>query len=264
MNREELKALNDEQLREILLAEFESPGANVELIQTITDILRERHPENERDAHEAYREFEEGYAGTELLFEDEGRQRPRLQRKHKRWKRAVVAVAAVLIALLGTTVVASAAGIDIWGIIRDWTQETFGFETRVSDDAIERVEPNPIDAVNQLLIENGMPTLSSIAIPEGYECVSTYVAESRRGKLITAEFSDGMSSIVLSVQEYSGEGASMYFPKDEGEPKIITVAGVDYYVTTNEDWSHYVWIIENIVVEIGLTDDSLDLYEFVR
>lgn len=262
MNREELKALNDERLREILLAEFESSGTDVELIQTITDILRERHPENERDAHETYREFENEYCGTELLF-DEKVEKPRSRRKRQRWKRVVVAVAAVLVALLGATVVASAAGIDIWGIIRDWTQETFGFETKVSDDAIERVEPNPIAFLNEMLVENGMEPLNQIKIPTGYKVVAANLINSRRGNLIVAEYSDGNDTIMISIQKYEGEDASRYFPKDDEDPETVLSRGITYYVTTNEGWTQIVWVEDEVVVEIGCSDYEILLQDFI-
>ena len=154
----QLEEWSDEQLRQMLLAQMEAEEVDVELVRSITVILASREEEkgHEIEAHSAYETFQQEYAGTPALFPEasaiaetpvKGNSVPRQYRPH-RFIKAVI-VAAVIIALfLGTTIVANASGLDLWGIITRWTEDVFGITQDGTDS--ESIHHEQIDSYEHL------------------------------------------------------------------------------------------------------------------
>ncbi|MBQ9489249.1 MAG: hypothetical protein IJU80_04895, partial [Lachnospiraceae bacterium] len=136
-SRSFLSTLDTQQLRQILLAEVESDETNVELIRNITAVLEARdYSGTDIDVEASYKDFLSDHAMDKPLYDIDmaGEEEPTPSPKRKpvrttRLARLALVAAIIMAILLGTTVVASAAGYDLWGAITHWTSEVFGFAT---------------------------------------------------------------------------------------------------------------------------------------
>ena len=190
----------------------------------------------------------------------------RLRRgRNVRWlTRAALAAAAIAALLLATTVTASAFGYDLWGVIAEWSKETFTF---TANDRADRPAPDAHQAgassgpeggeyasLQDALDSYGISTpLAPAWIPERFELDSvnventpfTFFRESYK------YYDDILTISVLlhkeSLQQYS------QWQKDEGIPEPYNVGGVTHYLMTNMGREKAVWLNGNY--ECGITGD---------
>ena len=118
----------------------------------------------------------------------EGAVRPRRGRNVRWLTRAALAAAAIAALLLATTVTASAFGYDLWGVIAEWSKETFTF---TANDRADRPAPDAHQAgasadpgeaeyssLQDALDSYGISTpLAPAWIPERFELDSVTVGE---------------------------------------------------------------------------------------
>ena len=194
----------------------------------------------------------------------EGAVRPRRGRNVRWLTRAALAAAAIAVLLLATTVTASAFGYDLWGVIAEWSKETFTF---TANDRADRPAPDAHQAgassgpeggeyasLQDALDSYGISTpLAPAWIPERFELDSvnventpfTFFRESYK------YYDDILTISVLlhkeSLQQYS------QWQKDEGIPEPYNVGGVTHYLMTNMGREKAVWLNGNY--ECGITGD---------
>jgi len=263
-----LTKLDDQQLRQILLAEVESDDTDVDLIRNITAVLESRdHTGTQIDTQKAYQSFVEEHSGDTPLY-DELLKQHESTKKHKpvRFSRLarVGIVAAIIISLIiVTTGIASAAGIDIWGAITNWTEKTFGVtignpshtnDLLVSDDACQDVR--------KTLSKNGVnECVVPYYLPEGYDLCDSSVETTYMGTIVTAVYRNGEDEIILLYTIDSPESSSLS-PKDQAEPQEYEFEGVTHFVFVNEgEWST-VWQNNDIGCQIsgvGSRDELLKI-----
>ena len=260
-----LSKLDDQQLRQILLAEVESDDTDVDLIRNITTVLESRdHTGTEIDIKESFQSFVEEHSG-DTPFYDELLKQLEYTKKHKpvRFSRLarVGVVAAIIISLIiVTTGIASAAGIDIWGAITNWTEKTFGVtignpshtnDLHVSDDACQDVR--------KTLSQNGVnKCVVPYYLPEGYDLCDSSEEDTYIGTIVTAVYRNGSDEIIL-LYTINPLDSSILYPKDQVDPFVYEHSGVSHYVFENEGEWVAIWLQDNTRCQISgvLSEEEL-------
>lgn len=263
----QLEEWSDEQLRQMLLAQMEAEEVDVELVRSITAILASREEEkgHEIDAHSAYETFQQEYAGTSALFPDasasaetavKGNSVPRHYHPH-RFIRAVIVAAVIMALFLGTTIVANASGLDLWGIITRWTQDVFGFSSNNSHSTSFHSEEidKYLDLRTALSEHGATQSVVPTFLPEGYSALDMTIDSTFEGTYIRCVMTNGADEIILRYIISNTEQPSRYYAIDENAPEIYTAGGIEHYIMTNEGEYFVSWTNGNIICDIsGLVD----------
>lgn len=261
-----LNKLNIQQLREILRLQLDEDEVNVELIKKINAVLASKTEEPELDVASAYDRLRAA-EGSEPLYseimdemtaEKAVRPRPKFRALFK-----VGLVAAVVIVLfIGTGIVGYAMGFDFWGAMRDWTSDRFSF--LVGDSLYERVEgEDPYSKLREELQANGV-TAEVIPeyMPDGFSLSSVETDERLMGLGIFCTLTNTDKEILLNYTLTTKESNSFY-AKDDVEPEVYTVCGIDHSIFTNEGSYIAVWVNQNVQCEIYKVEDKEELLKMI-
>ena len=211
------------QLEELLRADLDCPQEDAldpETILYILDVLERRKgddPQGEETAREKLAQCRALYLPCDdpaslYAWEESGavppaeapRRRPRL-----RVMRRLVLVAAVISILFATLLAAQAAGLDLWGVIVRWSDETFHFSYQG-----EGPSSSWRDGQEELEMNEYLPRW----IPEGYavEEIQTHELSDRSTAIITFS-GENLPTFYLSVDVYDDLEQMQYmtFEKDD-------------------------------------------------
>lgn len=272
-SRSFLSTLDTQQLRQILLAEVESDETNVELIRNITAVLETRdYSGTDIDVEASYKDFLSDHAMDKPLYDIDmaGEEEPTPSPKRKpvrttRLARFALVAAVIMALLLGTTVVASAAGYDLWGAITHWTSELFGLATGKEPIEIARGKNDnaPYSELektflNQDLDLNVIPKY----LPEGFRLIDVTSEETYEGTIITAAYNNTDGRIIFAYI-IGTQTISTLYPKDNNEPEVYERSGVKHYLVFNEGKWGAVWEADNIVCRIIGVTEKTDLIQML-
>ena len=274
---DDLNKLTEQQLRSFLEEELDSEDVNVELIKNITDVLAAKTNAKPIDAETAYRQFMSQYADTDPLYMDMEQELSALEedeaspeadvddapdhpRKVVRFSRLAkfgILVAAVLVLFLAASVVASAMGFNIWRAAVTWDKDNMGVSSVQGDDVTE--EEDPYYPIRSALQNEGVSIpVVPFYLPKGYELRNLDVFDSFQGRTVVAIFQSGEKAIHFSYVIHPKE-INAFYPKDNEEPEIYTVMGIDHFITSNEGQHRAVWANEDIICELYGIEERAEL-----
>lgn len=261
-----LNKLNIQQLREILRLQLDEDEVNVELIKKINAVLASKTEEPELNVDSAYDRLRAA-EGSEPLYsevmdemtaEKAARPRPRFRSLFR-----VGLVAAVMIVLfIGTGIVGYAIGFDFWGAMREWTEDRFGF--LAGDSLYQRAEhEDSYLKLREELKTNGV-TVAVVPeyMPDGFSLSSVVTDDRLRGLGIFCTLTNTDKEILLNYT-LATEELSSFYTKDEVEPEVYTVCGIDHSIFTNEGKHIAVWMNQNIQCEIQGVEDKGELLKMI-
>ena len=261
-----LNKLNVQQLREILRLQLDEDEVNIELIKKINVVLASKTEEPELDVDSAYNRLRAA-EGSEPLYsevmdemtaEKAVRPRPKFRALFK-----VGLVAAVMIVLfIGTGIVGYAMGFDFWGAMREWTEDRFSF--LVGDSLFQRTEvEDPYSRLRGELRANGV-TVEVVPeyMPDGFSLSSVVTDETMIGLGIFSTLTNDNEEILLNYT-LTAKDSSSFYAKDEVEPEVYTVCGIDHNIFTNEGSYIAVWINQNVQCEIYKVEDKDELLKMI-
>lgn len=284
-----LNRLSTEQLEELLRADIESSESGDEdVIFHILEVIEKREEEHPSgrlpDEERAWADFQQYYNipegdGLSLypykLADNEGGQavlsKPTPSAKPIRphhWLKQGFVAAAVVVALLGGMVAAQAAGIDVFGAIARWTDETFHFIPAPSGGANSGTETimnsgddDYYDLFTTALLSCGITEeLSPMHYPAGFEASEPKVVGNKLCDIVNLAFhGDRERFFSVSVMRYrsaSGIG-SLTFEKDGATPEQYTSGTKTFYIFSNEDTITAAWS-EGLLVETIAGNLTLD------
>lgn len=272
-SRSFLSTLDTQQLRQILLAEVESDETNVELIRNITAVLETRdYSGTDIDVEASYKDFLSDHAMDKPLYDIDmaGEEEPTPSPKRKpvrttRLARLALVAAIIMAILLGTTVVASAAGYDLWGAITRWTADVFGFATGKEPTKIDhgQIDNAPYSELVKVFLDKGVdPNVIPKYLPEGYGFLDAFSDETYEGIIISAVYSRADKKIILSYI-IGNQSTSALYPKDDDEPEVYERSGVKHYLVFNEGKWGAVWEADNIVCRINGVTEKTELIKML-
>lgn len=258
----ELEQLDTETLKELIRTDCYTEDLDEECILYALRIISSREQAKQgqdQEVDEAWRRFQEKYctpegAGQSLYDSGPGGEEreetpARKRRPLRRLPRRVAVVAAVLCTLFATMIVAQAAGLDLWGVIVQWSEETFHFTYQGDEASSAWMEGQ--EELEGMEFDDYLPTW----IPEGYavEDVQTYEYHEWSTAVITFSGED-MPIFYLCVDVYENLEQMQYttFEKDDApvqEQRLSNGATVYFY--TNGGYEHSIYQNQNVVCSIS-------------
>ena len=252
-----LSNLDDQQLRQILLAEVESDDTDVDLIRNITAVLESRdHAGTEIDAKELYQSFVKNHSGDMPLYDGLPKQDDSTQKRKpvgfSRLARVGIVAAIILSLIIVTTGIASAAGIDVWGAITRWTAKTIGVTMGNSEKTTDMdLSNDACQEVRRILETRGMVNnVVPYYLPEGYSIFDSSSEDTYMGTVVTAIYKNGAAEIVF-IYTIDPLGSSTLYPKDQTDPLKYEHSDVIHYMFENEGEWVAIWQRDNISCQVS-------------
>ena len=265
---DDLNKLTEQQLLSFLEEELDSEDVNVELIKNITDVLAAKTNAKPIDAETAYRQFMSQYADTDPLYKDmeqelsaleedeaspeadvdDAPDRPRKVVRFSRLAKFGILVAAVLVLFLAVSVVASAMGFNIWRAAVTWDKDNIDISS-VSGEIVE--VDDPLQGLRNSLAADGYTNaVVPYYLPDGYNPTEINNSVSALGKHYDVILQKDSNSILLSYSIPTSDYNS-FIPRDDTEPEIYSVHGIEHYIILNEGKYGAFWSAGDVVCTIS-------------
>ena len=274
----ELEQLDTETLKELIRTDCYTEDLDETCILYALRIISSReHPQPDRagEVEQAWRRFKEEYCTPEgegrTLYdstpqlEQPEETAPRKRRPLRRLPRRVAVVAAVICALFATMIVAQAAGLNLWNVIVQWSEETFRFTYQGDESSSSWMEGQ--EELKGMGLDDYLPTW----IPEGYtvEKVQTYEYHEWSNAVITFR-GEGMPTFYLCLDLYENLEQMQYttFEKDNAPVEEQQLSnGAIVYFYTNGGYEHSIYQKQNVVCSISgdiPQEMTLKIYESIE
>lgn len=274
----ELELLDTETLKELIRTDCYTEDLDEEYVLCALRIISSReHPQPDRaqEVDQAWRRFQETYCTPEgegqSLYDSTPRLEqmqetaPRKRRPLRRLPRRVAVVAAVICTLFATMLVAQATGLDLWGVIVQWSEETFRFTYQGDGPSSSWMEGR--EELEGMEFNGYLPTW----IPEGYavEDVQTYELRDQSTDIILFS-GENLPAFYLSVDVYDGLEKMQYatFEKDDApvrEQRLSNGATVYFYTNGGDEQSLLQY--QNVICSISgdISEESvIKIYESIE
>lgn len=268
-----------ESLKEMLrYSVFSDDALDADVTRGILAELQRRDPKiPHKSPEEAWAIFNSEYSGNDSAYlhcaYEGNNQTGDLSTGHKgvRRFRALVrtaTAAAIIVAVLLTgTITAYALGFDLWGVIAQWSQETFAFRAKETMEPFDEAKKSGIGLsiteqygdLQTALTRHGInEQVAPTWLPDGYELVELKItAETSYQLFFSALYMHGDKSIGISIALLYSEPVTDY-EKDNGEVMVYEKGGITHYIMTNNDQCRVVWMNRNLECSISgdLTKDE--------
>ena len=191
-----------------------------------------------------------------------------------RWKPSVAAAIAVLV-VLGSLVTAQALGIDVFGAIARWTDETFRFTSSLQNSAdtdsdtqnSNKQSPDgeytslrdALDAcgINQSIVPKWLP--------EGFELAKVSVSSQPSPMSIRAKYTFGNRNFSLIIFLYDSTDAvdCTVFEKDSATVTTYERGELTYYIMSNNQRLTAAWMPEDLIICAIMGDLTVEEIEAI-
>lgn len=247
------ESMSVEALEQLLRDDFSKPEgeeSDTEKLLYITEVLAQRRKDRKEGVSpaQAWESFRQNYdTENEECYDSESVPASK-KRSGGYWIRGLIAAAAVLVLIIGGSVTARAFKFDFWGIIANWSKETFHFgsATKITDiqETVE-VDPPSCTGLQEALLEYKVTlALAPTWFPEGYEEDEVRVIETPSTRVFATQYQHGEKIIIVRLSGYTSNN-SLYIEQSCELIEIYPRAGIDYHIFDNNGQMCAVWINEN-------------------
>ena len=273
----ELEQLDTETLKELIRTDCYTENLDEAYVLCALRIISSREQAKQgqdQEVDEAWRRFQAKYCtpegeGQSLYdstpqLEQPEETLPRKRRYLRRLPRKVAVVAAVICTLFATVIVAQAAGLDLWGVFVQWSEETFRFTYQSNDTSSSWMEGS--QELEDMELGEYLPTW----IPEGYDVeeIETYESQGQSTAIVTFSGED-LPAFCLFVDVYEDLEQMQYtiFEKDDTpvqEQRLSNGAMVYLYENGGDEASVYQH--QNVIVSISgriSRETEIKIYESI-
>lgn len=273
----ELEQLDTETLKELIRTDCYTENLDEAYVLCALRIISSREQAKQgqdQEVDEAWRRFQAKYCtpegeGQSLYdstpqLEQPEETLPRKRRYLRRLPRKVAVVAAVICTLFATVIVAQAAGLDLWGVFVQWSEETFRFTYQSNDTSSSWMEGS--QELEDMELGEYLPTW----IPEGYDVeeIETYESQGQSTAIVTFSGED-LPAFCLFVDAYEDLEQMQYtiFEKDDTpvqERRLSNGAMVYLYENGGDEASVYQH--QNVIVSISgriSRETEIKIYESI-
>lgn len=247
-------AMSTDELQQILRDDAsKSQGAesDTETLFYVMEVLaKRRQARNEgKSPEEALESFKQNYyTENDISSVSESTTAAFKPSSRGRWRRGLIATAAMLVIVIGSSITANAMGFDLWEVIAKWTQETFhfGYAGQVEDS--NSPSPNfahPCASLQEALDNYDVSTsLVPTWLPESFVECDVKTIQSPKQRLFTAQYESNNGSIRIRIADFLDTYPSQVEQSDS-LIEIYTSENIDYYIFNNYDQIKAVWITDN-------------------
>lgn len=234
------------ELEQLLRLDFqasEDGEDDLDAILYISDLLAKRNGSFDSDT--AWKQFQtqyRPYADGRSLYDFEGEEvssvRPAVRpRSAGPLRRLAILVAALIACLLGGMVAAQAAGVDVFGAIARWTDETFRFVSAGSDDTIgSGTDQGDIGQLQSVLQVLGMDGMFPTWHPDGFTPGELEVTDLNISVSAHMDFFGGDRTYAVAIQHFTQPTDNTgTFEKDDTPVEEYDHNGQTFYILSNLD-----------------------------
>lgn len=272
---ERLEAMSPSQLAEAMEQALEAmteEDYDSEIIDAYLEALDRKAPLPEQpNAETGYADFQQRLR----LLSPQGEE-PRASQPAKpcrglgRVLRFGLTAALVAALMLGSMVMAQAAGVDVFGAMAHWTADVFGFGALPQEAAQDGVVPGTPGDVPEELLEyqaavekRGLP-LYFPKVPEGYQVFDSQLFIRDTGNMeFSIGYIKGDDCIGFDMTETDGQPSAVY-EKDDGEVELYECGGVTHYIFTNMDSVVAAWMVGDVEYDVSNRTTKEDLKALIR
>lgn len=257
---EELDSMSASQLAQAMedaLEDMTEETYDEALISAYLDALDQKAPMPDMpDTDEAWSAFQKKVEDASLAVGGSSPKRP------ARFRRVVRTglVAAIMVAVLfGVMVAAQAAGVDVFGAVARWTEETFHFNVSGADGSTAWFADYQEELEAAGLSEEYLPTW----LPEGYEVTDLQIQEINKSKDIYILYSGENGTafdLLISIYNEAEAMEQHIFEKDDTPVQTIQVGIKTVYLFENLGVQNAVCQDQNVIYSL-LGDLSQNLIE---
>lgn len=228
----------------------DAENADIEKIDLCLDELDDLDPQDITfDAEDSLKHFHSRYDSSVPFKPSVPEQRKRVIRHPVRYFSA----AAIAVALAGS-LLAQAAGYDVWGRFFSWTREQFYFSPPAISDQLEPPSVAPgkdleYDSIQDALDACGVDVpVAPRLFPVGYQYESISVTVMSAYSKVNATLSNGDSQILASFRIYSDPNQmSAVTTEKDGTPVVeVQEGGITHYIMNNNSKTVAVWVNEAV------------------
>ena len=185
--------------------------------------------------------------------------RPRARRRRILWRSSLI-VAAAMAALLCGMVAAQASGVDVFGTLGRWTNDTFRFISRyTAGEPDDGMSPEYRDIVRSTLAGWGAEDLFPTWSPEGFEASEPRIISNSRSDALNVGFRQDDKFYSVELTHFHGSTSLGAFEKDSGAVEEYISNGRLFYIFSNIDMLSGTWLGEEFMVVVSgdLTTDEM-------
>lgn len=245
-NLESMSAAQIAQAMEDALDHMTEETYDKAVISAYLDALDQKAPMPDmQSTDEAWAKFQKKYQDTSLVLDPPSSGRPV---RTRRLLRTGLVAAIIVVCLFGVMIVAQAAGIDVFGAVARWTEETFQFS--VSEEAGTEWFA---DYRDELSVAEVSKDLLPTWIPEGYPLKNMHVIECPDRTDIYAIFSNADRStfdILISVYANPRDIEAHIFEKSDTQVETLQVDDKTIYLFDNLGHINAVCQYQSIVYSV--------------
>ena len=243
--------LDTEELLELVRMDLDPPeGGDYERTARILEVIERREEESPTgilpDVGQAWEDFQKYYVpldseGCPLYpMRDPDRtsagRGPDGRRRRGRLLRRLVPVAAVAAVTLSSMVAAQAFGLDVFGTLARWTEETFHFVSGTPAAAGSEESESIRQAIQEVYDRCGVTVPAPAWYPEGTELLGDIEEKEQEGtSMIICSFTCGDETFYIEAQQYHGDERIPIhtFEKDASDIEEYHSNGRLFYVMSN-------------------------------
>lgn len=247
-------AMSTDELQQILRDDASnSEGAeyDTETLFYVMEVLaKRRQARNEgKSPEEALESFKQNYYTENDISSVSERTTAAFKPSSRgRWRRGLIAAAAMLVIVIGSSITANAMGFDLWEVIAKWTQETFHFGHAGDVDNLDEPDANddtPFEGLQEALEQLDIHAeLVPTWIPDGFVESDVKVYDTPKQRQIVAQYEYNDKSIRIRITDYL-DAHPVQIEQSESLLEIYLSNDIDYYIFENEEQVQAVWIIDN-------------------
>ena len=247
-------AMSTDELQQILrddASKSEGAESDTETLFYVMEVLaKRRQARNEgKSPAEALESFKQNYYTENDISSVSERTTAAFKPSSRgRWRRGLIAAAAMLVIVIGSSITANAMGFDLWEVIAKWTQETFHFGYADQVDESNAPSPefiNPCASLQEALNQCNITTeLVPTWVPNGYRENDVQITQSPKQRLFSAIYISGDQTIRIRIADYLDSFPSQ-IEQSDSLVEIYRPGAVEYYIFNNYEQLKAVWVKEN-------------------
>ena len=192
-------------------------------------------------------------------------------RRYRRW-RAVRIIAATFAVMFACMITAQAFGLDVFGAIARWTEDTFHFRSPTQTDGDTALSPSDeYSSLQEALDAYGITEMASPnQFPTGFQMRSINIASTSDSIKFQAAYENGEKFFSLTVWQFKSaeEANNRTFEKDNSTVTVYELAGIEHYLMANNEQYRAAWTNNNLMCSISgdlteaeLKDMIISIYE---